>query len=292
MEKQYIYKRLALLPIIWVTIIVTHTLLYYWLPDSPSSWLYMPNLNYNEQINLYLPNNSMYDYLKQALWLNFGESLFHKQDCFSLILSHLPLSLKMTFSAFILLYSSSLVLGYALFKKHPLAQSTQNLFKSISSIPSFLLYTLVFLLAQRIMPIAHIGYLTATLFLVMKRIAPLSKLVSTCLIAETQKPYWVLSQQRGISQYRLLTSYLFKNALIPVWIKAPKHFCHILFSACSAVEMLFSLKGFGYLSFIAMKQLDYPLILACVSISSMVISLAYILGDILQIYLTPSMRKS
>lgn len=291
MEKQYIYKRLAVLPVTWVTIVITHTLLYYWLPESPSTWYNIPNLNYNEQINLDMPTLSIYGYFKNALCLNFGESLFHKQDCLSLIQHHLPLTLTLAVSAYIILYSISLILGYALYKQNPLAQSMQNLFKSTSSIPTFMLYTLIFLISQRIMPITHMSYLSAILFLVIKRIAPLSKLINTCLATETQKPYWQLSQQRGVTQYRLLF-YLIRNALVPVWIKAPKHFCHLLFSACSAIEMLFSIKGFGWLSFMAIKQCDYPLILACVATSSMMISFGYLIGDILQVAFTPNINTS
>lgn len=289
MEKQYLYKRLLILPFIWISIAFVHALIYDLLPGSPEAWLIVDDLDYAWTSDR---RYSALVILGCVLKGNLGNSLFMHKPVLDLIKAHLPLSLQLSMSAFGVTYVLGMLQGVGLYKQHRFSQYLQVFFSGYATLPSFLLFTFLFVLSMNMgVQIMAYRFPLAIVFLSIRRIAPLARLMASCLRTEGEKPYIAESRHRGVSSWRIWVFCLLRNALIPVWIKAPKQFCHLLFSACIVVEMLFSIKGYGWLSFIAIKQLDYPLILGCILTQSIIISLGYFLGEVLQLWLSPQIRR-
>ncbi len=300
MEKQYLYKRLALLPIVWAAITCLHVFGLFLLPDTPMMWFKLSYADYadgltqgisstlDQETSLILPLSL---YLKKALLWDFGQSVFLKKPVLTVITQHFPITFYLTLSTFVPLYTLSIIIAWGRLKQYALARYTHYCFLQISAVPSCLLYTLSFCISYQIaFDFGSYGYVFAVVFLIARRMAPLTSFILKCLHRESEKPYLLYARRRGVNRTRLMFSYLLKNALIPVWIRTPKHFTQILFSGTLTTEVLFSIDGLGRASFFAMKHIDYPLILGCLICSSSAISIAYLLGDILHQYLSPNIH--
>ncbi|MEC7030761.1 MAG: ABC transporter permease subunit [Pseudomonadota bacterium] len=298
MEKQskYYSKRLALLPFIWIGLITVHLFGLTLLPDTPDMWVQLTQLNYT-QSNLLSPLNtappatsalSLLTYLSNAIQGNLGTSIFYNQPVVSVISQSLPVTFWLAIKAFGILYLSGFVLAWGKLQNYAVACYLHKLNTHISAFPTCLLYSLVFVLAYHTsMPLNHFPHSLAMIFIVIRRLAQLTTFIHHCLLRETQTIYYQYALQRGVRQHQLIGSYLFRNGLIPVWIKAPKHLVNVIFTGTLATEVLFGIPGFGRMSFFAMKYVDYPLILGSLVTSSVIISLSQIIMDILHKKLSP-----
>lgn len=277
---QKLHKRLILLLTTVFLTILLHVLLLDTLPGNPESWFYThrPEFSFSYQPTRDFP--SIMVNFWQILQGNLGESYVFQKPVGLLLKSHLPVSFLLTSVCLLCLYPLAILLAIGLDKDYPLSLPLYRGFMALSAIPSCLIYACLAVFSFHSSFMMR-SYPLAVAFLVCRRVAQLTSLIRKHLHQERKKRYVIFAYQRKVPKKIIWKNYILKNALRPIFIRLPKHFVYVLFSGTLMAEMLFSIEGFGRLSFLALKSHDYPLILGCLLISSFCISLSYIASDYL-----------
>ena len=176
------------------------------------------------------------------------------------------------------LYPLAFVLAFSQKHYHYATKPIWYVMTLFSSIPTCFMFVLLFTLN---IDLSHLSYpyALAIILLVMKRLAPLTTFIQSCLHQSIQPPHVEFARQHVISPTKYYLIYYLPSLLQPVYAKAPKQFAALLCGGTAIVEMLCSIDGLGRLSFVAMKQHDYPVIILCLILQTAAVSIAYYLGD-------------
>jgi len=249
---------------------------------------------------------------------DLGMSYFHNQSVGELILSKLPVSITLGLWSFIIVYAVSIPLGI---KK---AINDGSNFDVISStivligysIPGFVLgIGLIVLLGGGsffdIFPtrglvsdnwsgLTFFGKITDYLWhitlpiicLVIGSFAVMTMLTKNSFIDEINKLYVVTARAKGLSENRVLYSHVFKNAIIPILTGFPAQFVSAFFTGSILIETIFSLDGIGLLSYEAIIQRDYPVVMGTLFIFTLIGLLTKLFTDIMYVYVDPRIKFS
>ena len=95
-----------------------------------------------------------------------------------------------------------------------------------------------------------------------------------------RKQYVLTARAKGLSETRVLYKHVLKNALIPLVTGFPIGFLAMFFTGSLLIEQIFSLDGLGLLSFQAVIQRDYPIVLGSLYIFSLLTLFGQLLTDI------------
>ena len=102
--------------------------------------------------------------------------------------------------------------------------------------------------------------------------------------------YIVSARARGVSEKRILFKHAFKNALLPIitilGLDLPS-----LISGSFIIEYIFSWPGMGQLGVQAVFQRDYPILMATILFSSILIIIGNLLADLSYAYADPRISK-
>ena len=105
-------------------------------------------------------------------------------------------------------------------------------------------------------------------------------LTKNAVLEEMQKQYVITARAKGLSEKTILFKHILKNALIPLVTGFPIGFLTMFFSGSLLIEQIFTLDGFGLLSFQAVIQRDYPIVLGSMFIFSLIALLGQLLTDL------------
>ncbi len=105
-------------------------------------------------------------------------------------------------------------------------------------------------------------------------------LTKNAVLEEMQKQYVITARAKGLSEKTVLFKHILKNALIPLVTGFPIGFLTMFFSGSLLIEQIFTLDGFGLLSFQAVIQRDYPIVLGSMFIFSLIALLGQLLTDL------------
>ena len=115
------------------------------------------------------------------------------------------------------------------------------------------------------------------------------KITRASMIEELQKDYVAFARARGLTSRRITTSYVLRNALIPVVTAAGLIVVGLLTGAV-LVEVTFGLPGLGSLLVTSVTQRDLPVIQGIVLILAIFIVLMHIGIDVLYTFIDPRIR--
>jgi peptide/nickel transport system permease protein len=115
------------------------------------------------------------------------------------------------------------------------------------------------------------------------------KITRASMIEELQKDYVAFARARGLGRRRITTSYVMRNALIPVVTAAGLIVVGLLTGAV-LVEVTFGLPGLGSLLVTSVTQRDIPVIQGVVLILAIFIVLMHIGIDVLYAFIDPRIR--
>jgi peptide/nickel transport system permease protein len=115
------------------------------------------------------------------------------------------------------------------------------------------------------------------------------KITRASMIEELQKDYVAFARARGLTSRRIMTSYVLRNALIPVVTAAGLIVVGLLTGAV-LVEVTFGLPGLGSLLVTSVTQRDLPVIQGIVLILAIFIVLMHIGIDVLYTLIDPRIR--
>ena len=249
--------------------------------------------------------------------LKFPISITQNKRCFAIIRSRLPVSVRLGVISFFLTYSLCLLMGVTK------AAKNGSTYDSVTSViiligygtPGFILA--VFLLKMfgpgsdaiaHLIPLRGIqsppeiynqlswlgklwdnihhliGPITC---LTIGSFAGLTILTKNSVLEEFNQLYAVAARARGLSKQQVLFKHVLRNSLIPLVTGFPARFVMMFFAGSLLIEKIFSLDGLGLLSYTALIERDYPLIISNMFIFTYMGLICRLLSDIGYVIVDP-----
>ncbi|KMP10546.1 microcin ABC transporter permease [Candidatus Nitromaritima sp. SCGC AAA799-A02] len=245
------------------------------------------------------------------LVFKFGDSFYRNKSVLQLIKEKLPVSASLGVSSFFLIYSICIILGIAKAVRHETRFDTATSFIVLIgySTPGFVMgiFVIVFLgpgdgaiahliplsgltsagtpgyedwsLFKKIMDYLH--HLAAPLFCyILGGFATLTMLTKNAILEETRKQYVLTARAKGLPEKVVLFKHILKNALIPLVTGFPTAFLAMFFAGSLLIEQIFTLDGLGLLSYQAVIQRDYPIVLGTLFMFSLMGLIGQLLTDL------------
>ena len=245
------------------------------------------------------------------LVLKFGDSFYRNQSVLELIKEKLPVSASLGISSFFLTYTICIILGITKAVRH------ETQFDTVSSLivligystPGFVMgiFLIVFLgpgdsAIIHLIPLSgltsagtpgyedwstlkkfvdYLHHLAAPLFcFILGGFATLTMLTKNAILEEKQKQYVLTARAKGMPEKIVLFKHVLKNALIPLVTGFPTAFLAMFFAGSLLIEQIFTLDGLGLLSYQAVIQRDYPIVLGTLFIFSLMGLIGQLLTDL------------
>ena len=321
---------LFFIPTLWCIISIQHLLIQY-IPGDYNSvlaaeqWTSIAEETQNHEINQSHTtshiNTSSYllpskQHLSALLQFKFGNSFEYQQPVWNIISSKIGLSLTLSMLSTILAYSLAIPLGiwqaqHQQRRKTKLCTQILILFKST---PHVLMVTLtltwlcdhygLFPSSGLISPDYHhyslIGKITdiiwhlilPILLLSINHIGKISALTRDRCLQEHRQNYVLTARSKGCSTPQIFYHHIFPNIRATLLATMPKHFMNILLKRSLLIEILFNLDGIGLLIYEAFANRDYPILLACLYLGSILNFAVHNLSDYYLFQNPASTRKS
>ncbi|WP_374623925.1 microcin C ABC transporter permease YejB [Pandoraea sp.] len=254
--------------------------------------------------------------LKRFARFDLGQSYFHHQSVWSLIVSKLPVSISLGLWTFFLTYLISVPLGIAK------AVRNGSRFDTLTSlvvlvgyaIPGFVLGVLLLVLfgggtfwqlfplrelvsdnwSDLSWPAKIVDYLwhitlpvTAS---VVGSFAVVTMLTKNAFLDEIRRQYVLTARAKGLSERKVLFKHVFRNALIPLITGFPAAFIGAFFAGSLLIETLFSLDGLGRLSYESVQRRDYPVVLGSLYLFTLIGLLTKLISDLCYVLVDPRIQ--
>ncbi|WP_449413111.1 microcin C ABC transporter permease YejB [Pandoraea soli] len=254
--------------------------------------------------------------LKRFAKFDLGQSYFHHQSVWSLIVSKLPVSISLGLWTFCLTYLISVPLGIAK------AVRNGSRFDTLTSlvvlvgyaIPGFVLGVLLLVLFGggtfwQLFPLRELvsdnwsdlswpakitDYLwhitlpvTAS---VVGSFAVITMLTKNAFLDEIRRQYVLTARAKGLSERKVLFKHIFRNALIPLITGFPSAFIGAFFAGSLLIETLFSLDGLGRLSYESVQRRDYPVVLGSLYLFTLIGLVTKLISDLCYVLVDPRIQ--
>lgn len=265
------------------------------------------------KIGYYDPIHIKYiKWLTRCLQGDFGYSIYYSKPVLSVISTRMYNTIILGVFALII----SLILGvtigiFSAIKKNTMFDYTVTVFSFIGvSIPAFffgLILIKVFSFDLNIFPTSGMSTLGADytgisalldvlhhmvlpgLVLALLQCTAFIRYTRSAMIEVLDKEYLVTARAKGLTKVQAIFKHGFKNALIPIvtviFLQIP-----FLFSGALLTETVFVWPGIGRLSYEAVLNRDYPLIMGILMILSIIILLSNLIADILYAIIDPRIK--
>ncbi len=246
------------------------------------------------------------DMIGNYLSFDLGESYFQHQSVLGLMGDKLPVSISLGMWTFLLTYLISVPLGVrkAVRDGTPFDVWTTTLLLVGYAIPGFVLGLFLLVLfgggsfwdlfplrglvsdhwAELSWPARIVDYLWHMVLpvtaMVVGNFAVMTLLTKNSFLEEIRKQYVLTARAKGLSENQVLYGHVFRNAVIPLVTGFPAAFIGAFFTGSLLIETLFSLDGLGLLSYEAVLQRDYPVVLGTLYIYTLLGLVAKLLTDL------------
>ena len=251
-------------------------------------------------------------YLGKMLTGDLGFSYYYDESVLSLLLSHLPATLMLTLSAFVIAVFLGTLMGVIA------ALRPRSIFSHIVTFFSLLGYAtpvfwlgmiilLIFALHIPIFPafglhsvprpdgtldrildvINHLVLPTFTLAILY--LASYSRLARASMLDVLGMDYIRTARTKGLSEFVITFKHALKNAALPVITVAGLQLGAI-FSGAVLVETVYSLPGLGPLLYESIVRRDYPVIMGVLFGAAVTTIIANIITDLIYNLLDPRIR--
>ena len=267
------------------------------------------NLGLNKPILI-----QFFSWFKETISGNLGYSFVSGEPVNQLILSRLGPTLLLSLASLILILIITFFLGlYSGYKAYGIGDQVIMVVSFIGlSMPSFWIGILLILgLSEQLGMFPSSGYIdpsvvTANIFvrsinilqhmalplltIVIGGIAGLTRYNRYGIIDVMQQPFIIAARARQIPEKLILFKHAAKNALLPLitilGLQLPG-----LISGSFIIEFIFAWPGLGQLGVQAIFSRDYPVLMATILFSSILIIIGNLLSDVLYSYADPRIKK-
>ena len=253
------------------------------------------------------------DMLGNYLTFDLGQSYFYQRSVGELIVEKLPVSISLGVWTFLLTYLVSIPLGVAK------AVRDGTKFDSLTStvilvgyaIPGFVLGLVLLVLfgggsfvqwfplrgltSDNFEQLSLMGKILDYLWhlvlpitaMVVGNFAVMTMLTKNSFLEEIRKQYVLTARAKGLAERTVLYRHVFRNALIPIVTGFPAAFIGAFFTGSLLIETIFSLDGLGLLSYNAVLQRDYPVVLGTLYVFSLIGLFGKLLSDLVYVWVDP-----
>ncbi len=252
--------------------------------------------------------------LGQFARFDLGTSFYHHKDVWTLVREKLPVSVSLGLWTFLLTYAVSLPLGIA---KAVRAGSRFDTVTSVIvlagyAIPGFVLGVALLVVfggqlqwfplrgltsanweslgwGARI--VDYLWHVTLPVSAsVLGSFAVTTLLTRNAMLEEIGKQYVLTARAKGLSERRVLTRHVLRNALIPIVTGFPAAFIGAFFTGSLLIETLFSLDGLGLLSYESVIRRDYPVVLGTLYLFTLIGLLTRLISDLCYLWVDPRVK--
>ena len=280
-----------------------------------------PKDGYGELLWTYTDSNNMphYYYLKPAfdqyiLWLKgiftkfeWGTSLYIKPNVDSMILiaSRLPTTIKVNIPAVIISVPAGIALGvWAALKKNKLTDHIiSTVIMIFISVPSFIMITLLlyfFAFKLDVLPSSWPsqeqsismqikGYILPTMALSFGSICSYCRFTRAELTEVMSSDFLLLARTKGLTKSQSIVRHAMKNAMVPI---LPSILAEVigLLAGSMILETLYGIPGVGTLYTKAISQSDYNVLLADMSLYTIIGLISGVFLDLSYGFIDPRIR--
>ncbi len=289
------------------------------------------DLNENGGYKNYIPKVVWYGYHNQYhQWLfgganskgiirgDFGISYIKKEPVISIIKDKLIWSVFFSVVSILLAYVISIPIGIKLAEKPESKSSkiTQVTLFLLYSMPSFFVGVLLLMLFANpdvlsIFPPSGIkpieGYddnasllskftdsfpymILPLICYTYSSLAFISKLTTTSINEQLSLDYIKTARAKGLRENKIIWKHALKNSVLPLITVFSSVFPSII-GGSVIIESIFTIPGMGLETVKAIISQDYPIVIAVLTLSSVLTIFSYLLADILYAWVDPRIRK-
>jgi len=254
--------------------------------------------------------------LKGFASFDLGTSFFHQKSVWELVKEKLPVSVSLGLWALVITYLVSIPVGIAKAVRDGSRFDTVTSFVILSgyAVPSFVLGVLLLVLfgggsfwqwfplrgltsdnwAQLSLSgkvLDYLWHITLPVFAeVVGSFAVITMLTKNTFIEEIRKQYVLTARAKGLPERAVLYRHIFRNALLPLLTGFPAAFIGAFFTGSLLIETLFSLDGLGLMSYNAIMQRDYPVVMGALFLFTLAGLFAKLISDISYVLADPRVK--
>ena len=234
---------------------------------------------------------------------DWGTSYKHHMQVWKLLAPKIAVTLYLSVLSAIVSFAVGILLGAVTAVKRGKWQDTVLTFLAnlCASLPSFvvalgLLY--LFCIRSQLLPTSgftwpwvdfgkHVRQLAMPLFaLSLSGVASICRQTRSSMLEVIRQDYIRTARSKGLRERVVIVGHVMRNALVPVITLLGNRLAYFIGGAMF-VENVFSIPGTGSLMVQSINFMDVPVIQAFVVLSAVVISLAYLVTDILYVAVDP-----
>jgi peptide/nickel transport system permease protein len=254
-------------------------------------------------------------WLRRIITFDFGESLRDHRPIIDKLKERIPVSIKLSGFSLLLAYLISIPLGvYSATHRHTVGDRlTTILLFALYSLPNFWVATMaiVYLAGGDFWNVFPPSGLASTgsenwpwwrrmvdeaLHLILPitcmtyyALAVLSRYMRTGMLEVIRQDFIRTARAKGLSERVVVYRHALRNSLIPI-VTLMADILPALIGGSIVVETLFAIPGMGFLSYEAVFNRDYPLLMAIFTLSAMLTLLGVLLADFLYTLVDPRIR--
>lgn len=254
--------------------------------------------------------------LKGYARFDLGTSFFHHKSVWELVKEKMPVSVSLGVWALLITYLISIPVGIAKALRDGSRFDTASSFIIMSgyAIPGFVLGVVLLVLfgggsflqwfplrgltsdnwAQLSISgkvLDYLWHITLPVFAeVVGSFAVITMLTKNTFIEEIRKQYVLTARAKGLPERRVIYRHIFRNALLPLLTGFPAAFIGAFFTGSLLIETLFSLDGLGMLSYNAIMQRDFPVVMGMLFIFTLAGLFAKLISDISYVLADPRVK--
>ena len=229
---------------------------------------------------------------------DFGESLRYKRDALGLVLERMPATLLLAGTALALTFVVAVPLGVVTaVRRDRLADHIGTIGTVLGqAVPGFwlgLMLIYVFAVQLRWLPTGGMGTVA---HLVMPSIvlaafyaARVARLTRSAVLEILNEEYILTARAKGLAESRVIGKHTLRNSAIPIVTLAGLEAGQLLGGAV-ITETIFAWPGLGRLTVQALLNRDFPVVLAAVSLTSIIYTLMNLVVDLVYGWLDPRVR--
>jgi peptide/nickel transport system permease protein len=229
---------------------------------------------------------------------DFGESLRYKRDALGLVLERVPATLVLAGTALALTFVVAVPLGVmSAVRRDGLFDHVATLATVLGqAVPGFwlgLMLIYVFAVQLRWLPTGGMGTVA---HLVMPSVvlaafysARVARLTRSAVLEILNEEYILTARAKGLAEMRVIGKHTLRNSAIPIVTLAGLEAGQLLGGAV-ITETIFAWPGLGRLTVQALLNRDFPVVLAAVSLTSVIYTLMNLVVDLLYGWLDPRIR--
>ncbi len=229
---------------------------------------------------------------------DFGESLRYKKDALSLVLERVPATLQLAGTALLLTFVIAVPLGVmSAVRRDGLFDHAGTLVTVLGqAVPGFWLgLMLIYLFSVQLgwLPTGGRGtlahFVMPSIVLAAFYSARVARLTRSAVLDVLNEEFILTARAKGLSERWVIGKHTLRNSAIPIVTLAGLEAGQLLGGAV-IVETIFAWPGLGRLTVQALLNRDFPVVLAAVSLTSIIYTLMNLAVDLLYGWLDPRVR--